>query len=79
MTRKAALTPDFWLDSGRRASPVIYCASVSPIVRYVSAIVRLTPTSVSDNLRWKRLSIVRRAVHHCAPLQLTPNGDDDGR
>jgi hypothetical protein len=41
----------FWRDSGRRAPVVIYCASVSPIVGCVSAIVRPRPTSVSDNVR----------------------------
>ena len=37
---------DRWLlrrDPGRRAPPVVYCASVSPNVRCVSAIVRQTP------------------------------------
>ena len=39
-------------------------------MRCVSTIVRRTPASVSDNLRRKRPSIARRAVHHCAPLHL---------
>ena len=39
-------------------------------MRCVSANVRRTRPSVSDNLRWNGRSIARLAVHHCAPLQL---------
>jgi hypothetical protein len=73
LTLSAQKTADFRQDLGRRAPRVIYCASVSPNVRCVSTIVRPTPASVSDNLRRKRCSIARRAVHHCAPLQLKQN------
>lgn len=61
----------FRVESGGRALAAIYCASVSPIVGSVSAIVRQRLGSVSDNVRWKLAFIVRRAVHHCAPLHLT--------
>ena len=37
--------PGFRRDPGRRAPPAIYCASVSPSVRCVSAIVRRTRVS----------------------------------
>ena len=60
----------FRRDLGRRAPPAIYCASVSPNLRCVSAIVRRTPASVSDNVRRKWPSIARRAVYYCAPLHL---------
>ena len=59
-----------WVESGDRAPQATYCASVSQNVRCVSTIVRLEPASVSDNVRRKRRSIARRAVHYCAPLQL---------
>jgi hypothetical protein len=49
-------------SAGYHAPQVVDCASVSPSVRSVSAIVRRTPASVSAN--------VRRAVYHCAPLHL---------
>jgi hypothetical protein len=52
------------------APAVVYCASVSPNVRCVSAIVRRTPVSVSDNVRRKPAFIARQAAHHCAPLHL---------
>jgi hypothetical protein len=71
----------FWVENGGRASQAIYCASVSPSVRCVSPIVRLKPSSVSDNVRRKRRSIARRAIHHCAPLQLgyfANNDETDG-
>jgi hypothetical protein len=54
---------------------VRYCASVSPNLGCVSAIVRPTPASVSDNLRRKPASIARRAVYYCAPLQLFRRSD----
>ncbi len=44
--------------------------SVSPSLRSVSNSVRRTHPSVSANLRRKRPSIARRAVHHCAPLHI---------
>jgi hypothetical protein len=53
------------------APMTVYCASVSSSVRCVSTSVRRTPASVSDNVRRERPSIARRAVHHCAPLQLS--------
>jgi hypothetical protein len=59
-----------WAEYGGRASQAIYCASVSPSVRYVSSNVRLTLASVSRNVRRKWPSIARRAVHDCAPLHL---------
>jgi hypothetical protein len=59
-----------WVESGRRALAVIYCASVSPDLRCVSMIVRRRPGSVSADVRRKRRSIARRAVHHCAPPHL---------
>jgi hypothetical protein len=62
------------VESGGRASQAIYCASVSPSVRYVSSNVRLTLASVSRNVRRKWAFIARRAVHHCAPLQLWAAG-----
>jgi hypothetical protein len=48
----------------------VYCASVSPNLRCVSANVRRTPASVSANVRRKWPSIARRTVYYCAPLQL---------
>jgi hypothetical protein len=62
-----------WVGYGGRAPAAIYCASVSPSVRCVSRKVRRTPASVSDNVRRKGPVIARRAVHHCAPLQLKPD------
>jgi hypothetical protein len=58
------------VESGGRAPQANYCASVSPSLRPVSAIVRRRPASVSDNVRQKPAFIARRAVHHCAPLQI---------
>lgn len=45
--------------------------NVSPNLRCVSANVRHTPVSVSANVRRKWPSIARRAVHYCAPLQIS--------
>ena len=45
-------------------------ASVSAIVRSVSNNVRRTAAPVSINVRRKPPLIARRAVHHCAPLQV---------
>jgi hypothetical protein len=53
-----------------RAPTVVYCASVPPSVRCVSAIVLRTRASVSVNVRRKGHSIARRGVHSCAPLQV---------
>ena len=39
------------LIESHRAPAIVYCVSVSPIVRCVSAIVRRMPGSVSDNVR----------------------------
>jgi hypothetical protein len=59
------------LIGGHHHAPAtVYCASVSPNVRCVSTIVRRELASVSDNLRRKPAFIARRAVHHCAPLQV---------
>ena len=66
------IRPAYQRDRNYRAPTILYCASVSPIVRCVSANVRQTATSVSDNLRRKGPSIARRAVHHCASLQVGP-------
>ena len=57
-------------SNGGRASQAIYCASVSPSLRYVSSNVRLTLASVSRNVRRKRPSIARLPHFDCAPLQL---------
>jgi hypothetical protein len=57
-------------ENGGRAPASVYCASVSPNLRCVSAIVRQTAASVSGNVRRKRPSIARLAVHHCAPLHI---------
>jgi hypothetical protein len=57
-------------ESGHRAPAVVYCASVSPNLRCVSANVRQTAASVSDNVRRKWPSIARRAIHYCAPLHV---------
>jgi hypothetical protein len=54
------------MDTTYHASQTIYCASVSPSVRCVSTIMRRTPASVSDNVRRKRPSIARPAVHRSA-------------
>ena len=71
-------TAGFRRDLGRRAPPVGYCASVSPNLRCVSANVRQTAASVSDNVRRKWPSIARRTVHYCAPLHLpAPRRNDD--
>jgi hypothetical protein len=51
------------------------CASVSPSMRCVSAIVRHRPDSVSSNVRLKAAFITRRAGHHCEPLHLGIFGD----
>jgi hypothetical protein len=59
-----------WVEIGGHAPAIVYCASVSPNLRCVSANVRRMPGSVSDNVRRKPAFIVRRAVHHCAPLQI---------
>jgi hypothetical protein len=48
---------------GRRAPVFVYCASISPSVRCVSAIVRPTAASVSNNLR-------RKPALYCASLHL---------
>jgi hypothetical protein len=53
-----------------RAPTIVYCASVSPNVRCVSANVRRTAASVSNNLRRKRPSIARLPHFDCAPLHL---------
>ena len=63
------------VENGGRAPAVIYCASVSPNLRCVSANVRRTPASVSDNLRRKWPSIARRTVYYCASLQLAQQYD----
>jgi len=52
------------------APAAIYCASVSPSVRCVSTILRRTPASLPQKVRWKQRSVARRGVHHCAPLQV---------
>ena len=49
-------------------------ASVSTSVRSISNSVRRTHPTVSPNLRRKPPLIARRAVHHCAPLQLLVSG-----
>ena len=54
-----------WVESSGRAPPIFYCASVSPIVRCVSPIVRRTPASVSADVRRKRCSIARREMASC--------------
>jgi hypothetical protein len=46
-------------------------ASVSSIMRSFSKSVRRTHAPVSANLRQKVPLIARRAVHHCASLQIT--------
>src|SRR4051794_16142632 len=46
-------------------------ASVSTSVRSISNSVRRTYPTVSANLRRKPPLIARRAVHHCAPLQVS--------
>jgi hypothetical protein len=53
-------------------------ASVSPIVRSFSKSVRQTPSPVSANVRQKVPLIARRAIHHCAPLQLWKTGGTSG-
>jgi len=68
--RQAIYAMSFWVESSSRAPAIVYCASVSPNVRCVSANVRQTAASVSDNVRRKSPSIARRAVHYCAPLHL---------
>jgi hypothetical protein len=60
------------LTEPHRAPAIVYCASVSPNLRCVSAIVRQTAASVSANVRRKWPSIARRAVHYCASLHLSP-------
>jgi hypothetical protein len=57
-------------SAGYHTPQVVDCASVSPSVRSVSAIVRRTPASVSANVRRNGCFIARRAVYHCAPLHL---------
>jgi hypothetical protein len=42
------------------------------VLRSISDGVRRTAASASANLRRKPLLIARRAVHHCAPLQVGP-------
>jgi hypothetical protein len=71
LTLLAQKAAGFRRDLGRRAPRVIYCASVSPNVRCVSANVRLTLASVSHNVRRKRPSIARLPHFDCAPLQVT--------
>ena len=70
-------------DHGHHAPPAMYCASVSPIVRCVSANVRRTPASVSAKLRTIECSIARLAIHKCASLhrrvcRLRAGGRDPG-
>ena len=49
-------------------------ASVSTTVRLFSNSLRQTPASVSVNVRRQLPLIARRAVHHCAPLQIVQFG-----
>jgi len=63
-------TPALPLRLTQRASRPPDRASVSPSVRSVSNSVRQTTPPVSTNVRRKSPLIARRAVHHCAPLQL---------
>jgi hypothetical protein len=70
--RQADLRNVLWVESSSRAPAIVYCASVSPNVRCVSANVRQTAASVSDNLRWNWHSIAHRTVHYCASLHLPP-------
>jgi hypothetical protein len=58
------------VESGGRAPVAIYCASVSPNLRCVSANVRHRLRSVSDNVRRKRPSIARLPHFDCASLHL---------
>jgi hypothetical protein len=53
-----------------RASEPDDCASVSPSVRRVSAIVRRPRPPVSAIVRQKQAMSGRQAAHHCASLQL---------
>jgi hypothetical protein len=60
------------VESGGRAPPAIYCASVSSNMRCVSVTVRRAPGYVSANVLWKPVFIGHRVVHHCGPLQVVP-------